>query len=265
MALTLLPLISILLANPAATQPESPAPAPAPAPAPPAPPAEGLVEVFPSVRVDRAARVVEFDSTVIAGLADPNKKLYLEVLACPRDSKEHESLVMTLVKPSQVHAAMLLAGFKPGRPVTWPEPKPGEKAPAPTPPEGDAVAVTFAWTDPATKQNRTASPLEWVVNAKTNERASALNAGFVFAGSVIIKRANPAPGQPPALPPERYDADSAGTLIGLASFGSETIAWTQPFSPESSIAEPVWIADRERVPPLGTKVVVRLAPDENSK
>ncbi len=227
---------------------------------PPAP--KGMVEVFRSVRVDRGARAVEFDAEVIADLSDPRKKLFLEVLACPRDTKEHESLVMTLVKPSQVHAALLLAGLTPGRPVTWPQGEPGSKAPPPTPAEGDPVNVTFNWTDPATNQPRSAPPLEWVVNAKTGERASDLGNGFVFAGSLMVKRRGPGPGQPEALPPERYDADSAGTLVGLASFGSETIAWTRPFSPEASLAEPVWIADRERVPPLGTKVVVRLAADQ---
>jgi hypothetical protein len=233
-------------------------------PTPPAATNQALRELFPGVRADRAAKTVEFDAEVIADFSDPKKILYLEVLACPRDSKEHESLVMTRCKPSQVHAAMLLAGFVPGKPVQWTDPPRDsggvDKAaakPTATPPTGDPVKVEFIWTDPPAPAADTAnkppehraSPIEWVVNAKDGTRASTLNHGFVFAGSVIIKRANGT---------ERYDADADGTLIGLASFGTETIAWTHPFSPEASQEEPVWTADRARVPKLGTKVVVRV-------
>jgi hypothetical protein len=239
-------------------------------------PKENLRELFPGVRADPANKAVEFDAEVIADFSDPKKILYLEVLACPRDSKEHESLLMTRCKPSQVHAALLLAGFVPGKPVQWADPPKGSGGagnapgkPTATPPTGDPVKVEFIWTDPpaplapapaapaADTANKPtehrASPLEWVVNAKDGTRASTLNHGFVFAGSVMIKRPNGT---------ERYDADSDGTLIGLASFGTETIAWTHPFSPEAGQDEPVWTADRQRVPKLGTKVVVRVTAEK---
>lgn len=161
---------------------------------------------------------------------------------------------MTKAKPSQVHAALLVAGFVPGKPVEWIDtPKPADSTatkpskPTATPPTGDTINVEFIWNN-GTAEHK-ASPLEWVINAKDKSRASDLNHGFVFAGSVLIKTPS---GK------ERYDADAAGTLIGLASFGSETIAWTKPFSPESAIDEPVWIIDRDRLPKFGTKVTVRL-------
>lgn len=230
---------------------------------------DNLRELFPGVRADPATKTVEFDAEVIADFSDPKKTLFLEVLACPRDSKEHESLVMTRCKPSQVHAALLLAGFIPGKPVQWTDPPKGSggadnaaSKPTPTPPTGDPVKVEFIWTTPPSitdaairPTEHRASPLDWVVNAKDGTRASTLNHGFAFAGSVMIKRPNGT---------ERYDADSDGTLIGLASFGTETIAWTRPFSPEAGQDEPVWTADRSRVPKIGTKVVVRLTPDAPS-
>lgn len=209
----------------------------------------GQKEAFPGVRVERGgegkAGAVEFDGEVIADLSDPKKVLYLEVLACPRDTKEHEALVMTKVKPSQVHAAMLLAGFVPGKPVSWG----GDgKASAPT---GDRVSVEFVWKQG--EEQKRAPALDWVVNAKDGSRASGLGKGFVFAGSVMVKRGD---GK------ERYDADGAGTLVGLAGFGSETVAWTRVFSPEASVDEPVWVADRARVPKPGTAVVVRIARED---
>lgn len=240
--------------TPPATPP-SESPAKSPQPATPAPSPR---ELFPGVRADPAAKTVEFDAEVIADRSDPKKIVYLEVLACPRDTKEHESLVMTMAKPSQVHAALLVAGFVPGKPVEWVDtPKPADSTatkpskPTATPPTGDAINVEFIWRD-GTAEHR-ASPLEWVINAKDKSRASDLNHGFVFAGSVLIRTPS---GK------ERYDADAAGTLIGLASFGSETIAWTKPFSPESAIDEPIWIIDRDRLPKFGTKVTVRLSAGE---
>lgn len=212
----------------------------------------GIKEVFPGVRVERGGEgkpgVVEFDGEVIADLSDPKKVLYLEVLACPRGSKEHEALVMTKVKPSQVHAAMLLAGFVPGKPVAWGA---DGKASAPT---GDAVTVEFVWKEG--EEQKRAPALDWVVNAKDWTRASALGKGFVFAGSVMVRRGDGT---------ERYDGDSAGTLVGLAGFGSETVAWTRVFSPEASVDEPVWVADRARVPKVGTAVVVRIAREDAGK
>lgn len=207
-------------------------------------------EVFPGVRADGAAHLVEFDAEVIAELRVPDAKLYLEVLACPRDSKEHESLLITRVRPSHVHAALLAAGFQPGSPVTW-RTEGGRTVAAPA--RGDALSVRFVWTDPGTGEERSASPLDWVVHDKTGRRASSLGSGFVFAGSVMVRRPDGT---------ERYDADAAGTLLGLASFGSETIAWAHAFSPESTAEQPVWIADRSAVPPLGTKVIVRVTRPE---
>ena len=59
---------------------------------------------------------------------------------------------------------------------------------------------------------------------------------------------------------ERYEAQGAGTLIGLTTFGTETIAWREVISPEASIQEPEWIADKAVVPAMGTPVTVRIRP-----
>jgi len=217
----------------------------------PAEPKAALAEVFPGVRADRVAHAVEFDAEVIADVRDPAKKLYPEVLACPQGTKEHESLVMTKVKPSQVHAALLLAGFNAGAPAKW---RREDGKSVATPPTGDKVEVRFIWSaGPPSAPVHADAPLTWVKNAKDGKKASEASSGFVFAGSTLVKRADGA---------ERYDADSDGSLIGLASFGTETIAWVTTFSPEASVDEPVWIADPSAVPAVGTKVTVRITRPE---
>ncbi|MCC6969068.1 MAG: hypothetical protein IT434_02505 [Phycisphaerales bacterium] len=251
------------LANPIdpSTQPTDttkPVPAPAtnpaaapsePSPTAPSAPSSTLREVFPGVRVDLASKLVEFDGIVPIDVHNPKSpRVYLEVIACSFDSKEHESLVVTRAKPSQVHAAMLMIGLEPGAPGSWRVDE--QSRVTSVPPRGSPVRVTLVF-NPASPDAKEIDPAELVVNARTKARASSLSgAGFVFGGSRIVEWQGRS----------FYDADGTGTLIGLATFGSETIAWREVFSPEAAIAEPVWIADNERVPAANTPVTVRLRP-----
>lgn len=206
-------------------------------------------EVFPHVRVDQAARVVEIDGIVpIDAHNKETPKVYLEVTVCTRDSKEYESLVMTDARPSQVHAALLLLGLAPGKPgsVVF-----DGKSLVRTPPTGDGLEVTFIYKDAAGGEVR-APAWDWIVSAASGARFRPPGDGpaWVFAGSRSVTRNGK----------DWYDADGSGTLIGLTTFGGETIAWTAVFSPESAVDEPEWIADAAKVPPFGTPVVVRITP-----
>lgn len=202
----------------------------------------------PGLRIDRASQVVEFQATACLS-PDPSGRVvdYLELFVCSWDSREHESLLATDIKPSQVHAALLLAGAKPGRPAEFV--RSGERLQR-KPAEGSRIRVSFIWTVDGTES--LAEPHEWVSHAETDEPLS--NAGFVFAGSQQIG--------------EKYAADTEGTLISLVVFdvkidetisrGVETLAWVTPMSHEAAIDESVWIANPETYPPRDTPVTVRL-------
>ena len=225
---------------------ESP-PAPRPAPSPAGEP--GVLEVFPHVRADVKAGLVEFDGIVPIDCHDPATPIvYLEVIVCAPDTKEHESLVMTRARPSHVHAALLACGLNPGKPGSWTWDAAArtlrENAPA-----GDRVTVSITYRD-AEGRVVEVSAADWIVNAKDGRRLQAGDsaATWVFAGSVMATRQGR----------EVYDADGTGTLVGLATFGMETIAWPDVFSHEAAIDEPEWIADIARVPKYGTAVTVRL-------
>lgn len=214
-----------------------------------------LVEVFPHVRVDRKARVVEFEGMVPIDARTPLKggampEVFLEVIACTADSREHEALVVTRARPSHVHAALLLVGMEPGAPGSWSWDGATVTRHAPT---GDGVAVTMVWRDEGGREVEV--PAEsWVANERTGrplgEGKAGDGLGFVFAGSRMVRWNGR----------EMYDADGTGVLVGLATFGSEAVAWRGVISPESSVEEPEWIADGNRVPPAGTEVLVRLSP-----
>jgi len=234
--------------------PTSPVEQPAPRQSTEAPPKAdspigGLREVFPHVRADMASRLIEFDGTVPIDAHDPRTPVvYIEVTVCTPDTKEHESLVVTLAKPSHIHAALLAAGFGAGAPGTWTWD--GQKITA-HPPNGDALDISIAYRDAAGREVE-APATSWIRNAAANgpKFGAAPGSRFVFAGSAMVTRQGR----------DVYDADGSGLLVGLTTFGSESIAWSEVISHEAEFAEPEWIADSRVVPPFGTPVVVRIRP-----
>lgn len=225
-----------------------PAPGPlhAPTPAEPAA-APDLQELLPGVWVSLAHKLVEFDALLAIDCHHPETPdVYLEVICCTPDTREHEALVVTSVAPSAIHAALLMLGADDGRPGAW-EQEDGRITPIP--PEGAPVEVTFLLSG-GDGEPRASDPARWIVHAETGEtlREVLPEEGWVFAGSRVRHFQEK----------DVYDADWTGQLIGLHTFGSETIAWTHAAHPDSGVHEPVWLANRELVPLIRTPVRVRI-------
>jgi hypothetical protein len=221
-------------------------------------------ELFPGVRADMAAKIVEFDGQITPMLVKDDRAplFFLEVLACSPNTREHETFVVSSVKPSNLHAALLAIGLKPGSPGSWTL---SDGTLVPHQPTGDRVSVEILYTDKRGDEV-SADPLEWIVSSRSKqpffdaEKKIAADhqdpsPGWVFAGSKFVKRKTPGGDER-----EVYDADGAGTILGLTTFGSEVIAWSRVISPEASIEEPEWIADFDRTPPAEIKVRVRVRP-----
>ena len=161
--------------------------------APPIASAPGaLREVFPGVRADAAAKLVEFDGQITPMLVKDDRAplFFLEVLACAPNTREHEAFVITTARPSHIHAALLLIGLTPGSPGSW---KVADGKLEPIQPTGDRLAVTLAWTDKDGNEIEQ-DPLDWIVSTtskfafKDAERALAAKnnqpaPGWLFAGS----------------------------------------------------------------------------------
>ncbi|MEO1128572.1 MAG: YdjY domain-containing protein [Planctomycetota bacterium] len=202
---------------------------------------------FPGIRIDTARQVVEFEARV-SPLIDPSGEdttFYLEQIVCLAGTKDHESLLITDVRPSHVHASLLLIGLEPGAPVTWAYPGGTPTMQAPT---GPTLSVELFVTD---DEDRTTPlpPTHWAVERETG-RPFDVGGTWVFAGSTERSTAGRT----------FYEADAAGTLLGLASFGSETIAFSAPISHEEDDGQLRWVADEAAMPAPDTRVVVRLAP-----
>lgn len=205
--------------------------------------AGGMVELLEGVRVDPDRGVVEFESLVAVDAHDMHTPVvYLEVICCTPDTREHESLVVTDVAPSAVHAALLAAGAEPGAPGGWRE---EDGRILPVPPRGQPVRVRLITAD-----GEAHDPADWIVQTETGLplRAAIPDAVWVFAGSRLREFRGRTV----------YDADGTGQLIGLHTFGSETVAWTRVESPDSWIDEPQWLANGAVMPPAGAPVTVRL-------
>lgn len=161
----------------------------------------------------------------------------LEMFACPKRSKEHESIVAVNTKAFAVHAALLAVGADKGTPVQF--------APEYKPATGDEVSVYLLWFDEQGNK-QTARAQEWIRNAKT-KKEMAYN--WVFAGSGFWK--DEATGE------QHYMAE-AGDFICVSNFASAML--DLPVESTQANQGLLFEAWTERIPPLGTKVRVVLAP-----
>ena len=259
-AASLIPAFTPLPPSPVTPPPKSPDQSAATAPSEPTPPS------FPHIRVDREHRTVEIDGSIVLSLADEGipgglRTVELEVLVCTPDSKEHESLIVTKARPAHVHAALLLVGLNPGQPgsVEW-----DGKQPVIIAPTGDRVIVEFQYASKETGATWLIDPCTWITRRDGTSLCdpAAPNTGprgarmtqFLFTGSRFrsMPKAD-APGERADV----YMADGAGTLIGLSTFGTETIAMADVHSPDSQVQPAAFFAAKS-LPEFGTPVIVRI-------
>ncbi|MFG0306801.1 MAG: YdjY domain-containing protein [Phycisphaerales bacterium JB040] len=224
---------------------------------PPPAPSFDWTELGAGLRIDPGRRVVEFDGTVATDVHDPiTPTVWLELFVTGPDTREHESLVVTRVPPSLIHAALLAVGAEPGSPgrVRMEDDGGVTRRPA----TGDPVRVEFVLAH-GTTVGGVHDPASWVVHETTGEPLADSepwgDGGFVFAGSRVVVRGGQTGGGGGR---EVYDADMTGVVVPLTTFGSGVIAPRLTLSHASDLDEPVWVARRERVPAFGVPVTVRV-------
>ena len=161
----------------------------------------------------------------------------LEMFACPKGSKEHESIVSVNCKAQFVHAALEAIGARAGKPVSF--------DPAYKPASGPIIDVYVLWQDEAGKKNRVRAQ-EWIKELKSDK---AMAHPWVFAGSGFWK--DDSTGQ------QYYQADG-GDLICVSNFPSAML--DLPIESTQANSELLFSAFTERIPPLGTRVRLELIP-----
>ncbi len=192
---------------------------------------------FPGVAVHVNGKHIELDGVVCIDAG------WLEFIACSPRTKEHESLIVLEQRPSDIHAAMLLAGFESGSPGMWMYENEQFELIAPT---GSALRIDVRYVD-ADGETREHSICEWILDHLGRHDFPC--AAWVFGGSEFESNH-------PDVGGEHYVADMTGSVIGLATFGDEMIGYSEVISHDSSVQAPEWEAHTRRLPPKGTKVTL---------
>jgi len=193
------------------------------------PPTEDLLRLDPEapVWIDAKRKQVVMEGEVCL------REGMLEMFACPRRTKEHESVLSVPVRPLTVHAGLLAVGALPGNPARW--------NPKFEPARGALIEVTIFWTDEEGNQQH-ARAQEWIRQIKTG---NAMDQSWVFGGSVVQGT---------------YLADF-GEFICVSNFPSAML--DVPVESSDKAGDLQFEAFTERIPPLGTKVLLVLTPRPN--
>jgi hypothetical protein len=157
--------------------------------------------------VDRAKGTITLDARIAPRKLPNLDQIYpIEVIACwpaPKGQKAHETVVTIDAKPSEVHAALIDLGLKPGKVVK-----------GPGTPEGPAVKIFLLL--PEGDGFKKVAIEKSVVDPRTNKPLPAVQ--WRFTGSVQSK--------PPDKDESVYGADLTGTLITIFPVTNETVFQT---------------------------------------
>lgn len=199
------------------------------APTPTEKPKPKLVKVGPNVvlEVEGTKRRVLVEAKVVLRTGP------LEGLLTRAKKKEHEYILAGDFDARHLHAALILAGGKPGNPVTF--------APKFKPPTGTRVQVSLRY-DKAGKKV-TVPAREWIKHHKTGKP---LPEDWVFAGSRTVP--NPDGKGPPV-----YLANY-GDIVCLCNMDSAMM--DIPVASPKALDDRVWDANTDKLPPKDTKVTV---------
>ena len=175
---------------------------------------------------------------------------WLEQVACSRNTREHESLVVIEARPSEIHAALLLAGFEPGTPGSWSY---EDEVLRFTPPTGDRVQILARYKEASGREVE--EPIRTWIEDGAGARPFP-DEPWVFAGSTFADNLEwMGPG-------EHYLADYSGSIVGLVTFGDEVIGFSRVLADQDAVQPPQWQVRRDHVPPVGTPVtlIIRRVP-----
>ena len=233
--------------SPAHPLPASVPPTPLPVRDATPPSADPKIVELPGVTVNMTERYVELKGKVCL------REGLLELVATVPAGKEHESIVSLQTRPSNIHAALLMLGLKPGEPGRWRYE--GTKAVA-IDPKGDRVRLTLRWERDGKWEEKPIN--EFILDREGKKHAPSDE--FVFAGSRVVE---PKGADGKVTGPPVYLADQTGDIVALVSFDDEVLAW--PTAASDSNDELFWVADPATIPPLGTEIRLRVYPVAGGK
>jgi len=185
----------------------------------------------------------------------------LELIACTKDTKEHESIIVVDAKAVHIHTALLLIGAKPGNPASQQPINPEMTRFRHLLPSGSPIEVFLVIKDQQGKE--TEHPISDFIGPadsddgfpETTEPQDKEKPGkfpthtFLFAGSVLVGEKDE---------PRSYLGDLSGNVISITTFGDELLCL--PGMHDHSNGALMWQVIGDKLPELDTKVTLRLRP-----
>ena len=206
---------------------------------------------LPGVKINLEEWCVDVESSVCLESGT------LELIACIKDSKEHESVVVVEAKPSHIHTALLLIGARAGNPaMRKPIDKEGMRF-VDLPPRGGAIDVFLVLKDETGKEVE--KPISAFLTRAEHysgrpqddeEEQDFPTHTFLFAGSIL----HGGEGEKPRI----YVCDRSGNVISISTFGDELLCL--PGIHAHANGALMWEIKPDSLPKVGTKVTLRLRP-----
>lgn len=186
----------------------------------------------------------------------------LELIACTKDTKEHESIIEIQAKPSHVHTALLLLGARNGSPAMQQAIDKEMTRFRHIMPSGSPVDVHLVWKEESGQMKE--RPInEFILKSKgevipgeqqedTKPEMFPTHT-FLFAGSMLVPQENG---------PKVYVCDQSGNVISISTFGDELLCL--PGIHEAANEALAWQANGDALPAVDTKVILRLRPHKKA-
>ncbi|HVT90277.1 MAG TPA: YdjY domain-containing protein [Tepidisphaeraceae bacterium] len=185
---------------------------------------------FPHIEIDIPQKQVRVECEALHCEAP------LEFLCVTAGGSEHESVIRTRAKPSQIHAALLMLGMEPGEPLKF---IPGTKKWLA--PHGPPVDISFEFDKAGKHYSVPATRL--MRDIKTKKPMPSMS--WVFVGSRVMGEG-------------KYAADIEGYVVSIVNFELTLIDVPALVSSANETLE--WEADLDLLPPLGSPMTMILQP-----
>ena len=203
---------------------------------------------LPGIKLNLEERCVDVNATVCLheGL--------LELVACTKGTKEHESILSIAARPMHIHTAMLLMGAIPGTPAMRKVQEGVRTRWVPVEPAGDPVLVSLVFAElkgkpqehPISKFISPARPDE-ISGIPSNKKLKTFPASFLFAGSHLVEDG---PG------PRKYVCEQSGNVISISTFGDELLCLPGIHGHQNNGL--AWQVNPKGLPRVGEQVILRL-------
>jgi len=217
---------------------------------------------LPGLVIDFEKKCVDLEATICLD------KGYLELVACSKGSKEHESIVAVSARAMHIHTALLVLGANNGQPAMRKQVGEEDKRWVTVPPRGDAIDVLLVTSNKdgkaieqpisefVVRSSQRVDEVDGAVITAPDEEEKSRDRKkirfphtFLFAGSHLRDNG---PG------PRPYLADLSGNVISIATFGDELLCL--PFHETQEDNALMWRVKPESLPKVGTKMTLRLRP-----